>query len=191
LENISLIIKGCIAKNPSCQKMVYENYRGFALKTVFRYIYRYEKAVDTVNDGFVRLFNHFDRFKEAQTEEANRKLLMAYIKQIMVHGAIDELRKGSLLPEIGGYPDYVLDSSSKEQEADQQLLYKQLIVFIKELPPIYRIVFNMYVIDGFNHLEIANLLNIPVGTSKSNLSRAKAMLQANIKKSESKNLCRI
>ena len=191
MENINRIIQGCIAKEYKYQKMVYENYRGFALKIVFRYIYRYEKGVDVANDGFVKLFTNFERFTAAETEEDNRKLLMGYIKKIMANASIDELRKGNMLPEIGGIPEYVWDYTSKDHDADQQLLYEQLIILIKELPPPYRVVFNMYVIDGFNHLEIADILKIPVGTSKSNLSRARIILQANIKKSEEIKLCSI
>ena len=164
--------------------MVYETYRGFALKIVFRYIYRYEKTVDVVNDGFVKLLNSFEKFVSAETEEDNRKILMGYIKKIMINASIDELRKGSMLPEIGGIPEDVWRNTNKEDDADQKLLYKQIIILIKELPPSYRIIFNMYVIDGFNHLEIADILKIPVGTSKSNLSRARAMLQLTIKKLE-------
>ncbi len=184
MENISRIIQGCICKEYKYQKMVYENYRGFALKIVFRYIYRYEKAADVANDGFVKLFNSFEKFVQAETEEDNRKILMGYIKKIMVNASIDELRKGSMLPEIGGIPDDVWANTNKDDDADQKLLYKQIIILIKELPPSYRIIFNMYVIDGFNHLEIADILKIPVGTSKSNLSRARTMLQFTIKKLE-------
>ena len=102
----------------------------------------------------------------------------------MINTAIDELRRGNMSPEIGGIPDYVWGFTIKDHDADQQMLYKQVISIVKELPPAYRIVFNMYEIDGFNHLEIAEMLRIPVGTSKSNLSRAKAMLQTKIRKSE-------
>ena len=184
MENINRIIQGCICKEYKYQKMVYESYRGFALKIVFRYIYRYEKAVDVANDGFVKLFSTFDRFIAAETEEDNNKILMGYIKKIMLNASIDELRKTSMLPEIGGIPEEDWGDTNKEDDADQKLLYKQIIILIKELPPSYRIVFNMYVIDGFNHLEIADILKIPLGTSKSNLSRARMMLQAAIKKSE-------
>jgi len=166
------------------QKMVYKNYQGYAMKTVFRYIYRHEKVVDVVNDGFVKLFNGFNNFKPADTEEGNRKKLMVYITRIMISTGIDELRKGNMSPEIGGIPDYIWGFTVRDHDADQQVLYKQVILMIKELPPAYRIVFNMYEIDGFNHLEIAEMLQIPVGTSKSNLSRAKAMLQAKIRRSE-------
>jgi RNA polymerase sigma factor (sigma-70 family) len=87
-------------------------------------------------------------------------------------------------PEISGIPEYVWGFTFKGQDADQQTLNKELISVIKELPPAYRIVFNMYEIDGFNHFEIAEIVQIPVGTSKSNLSRAKSILQTKIKKSE-------
>lgn len=187
MENIGRVIEGCIAKEYNYQRMVYENYRGLAMKIVFRYVYRYEKVVDVVNDGFVKLFDNFQRFTLAGSEEENRKILMGYIKKIMVNTSIDALRKGSMLPEIGGIPDYVWGFTSKDHDADQQLLYKQLITLIKELPPQYRIAFNMYEIDGYSHMEIAEILHIPVGTSKSNLSRAKTILKANIKKYEDLN----
>ncbi len=105
----------------------------------------------------------------------------------MINTAIDALRRGNMSPEIGGIPEYVWGFTTKDQDADQQILFKQVISMIKELPPHYRIVFNMYEIDGYNHLEIAEILGIPVGTSKSNLSRAKSLLQAKIKKSEELN----
>jgi RNA polymerase sigma-70 factor (ECF subfamily) len=190
LEDITGIIKGCIKRKQQYQKMVYDRYYGFALKIVFRYIYRYEKAVDVMNDGFVKLFTHFERFRLAEDED-NERLLMGYLKKIMINTAIDELRKENMLPEIGGIPEHVWDHSGKKDEADQQLLYKDIITMIKELPPQYRIVFNMYVIDGYNHIEIASLLKLPVGTSKSNLSKARMMLRDNFKKMEDAKSCSI
>jgi RNA polymerase sigma-70 factor (ECF subfamily) len=170
--------------------MLYEKYYGFALKTVFRYIYRYDSAVDSVNDGFIKFFTRIDQFKPG-TDEDLEKMLMAYIKRIMINTAIDELRRGKMTPEIGGIPDQVWDIADNSENAEQMILYKELIVLIKELAPRYRSVFNLYVIDGYNHLEIADLLKIPVGTSKSCLSRARILLQNNIKKTEDKVLCRI
>ncbi|MEP7376632.1 MAG: RNA polymerase sigma factor [Chitinophagaceae bacterium] len=173
-----------MAKEYKCQKVVYENYLGFALKIVFRYIYRYDRAVDVVNDSFVKLFSNFDRFTAVADDTGNRRLLMGYIKRIMINSSIDELRKGNMMQETGPVPDYVWDFSVKDHDADQQLLYKQLILMIKELPPSYRTVFNLYVIDGYSHAEIAEIMQIPVGSSKSNLARAKKMLQLSIKKLE-------
>ena len=163
--------------------MIYEHFYGYALKTVFRYIYRYEKAVDVVNDGFVKLFAHFDRFKCADAVHVER-MLMGWIRRIMINTAIDELRRNNLMPEIGGIPDYVWEVADGSAHSDQQVLYKELITRVKELPPAYRAVFNLFVIDGYSHYEIADLLGISVGTSKSNLSRARQLLQKFLKKSE-------
>ena len=96
-----------------------------------------------------------------------------------------------MTPEIGGIPDHVWDIPDASENAEQMILYKDLILLVKELPPQYRSVFNLYVIDGFNHLEIADILKIPIGTSKSNLSRARLLLQQNIKKNEEETLCQI
>ena len=184
------MIKGCIAHDHKYQKMFYEQYRGYALKIVFRYIYRYEKAVDTANDGFVKLFANFSKFK-VENEEDTEKILMGWMKRIMINVSIDELRRGSMLPEIGGIPEYVWEITDNSQDADQLLLYKDLIILIKELPPAYRTVFNLYIIDGYTHSEVADLMKIAIGTSKSNLSKARVLLQKSIKKMEEGKLCRI
>jgi RNA polymerase sigma factor (sigma-70 family) len=170
--------------------MLYEKYYGYALKVVFRYIYRYENATDVTNDGFVKFFKHIERF-DAGPAADSEKILMGYLKRIMINTAIDELRKNKMSPEIGGIPENVWEVPDNSEDAQQKLLYKELIKMIKELAPKYRSVFNLYVIDGFNHLEIADMLSIPVGTSKSCLARARALLQNSIKKTEETIACRM
>lgn len=155
---------------------MYERYYGYAFKIVFRYIYRYDKAVDVVNDGFVKLFTRFNRFTCEETKDAE-KMLMGWIRKIMVNTAIDELRRKNMMPEIGGIPDHVWEEPDMGQSAEQKIFYKELIILIKELPPSYQVVFNMYVIDGFSHQEIADELSIGIGTSKSNLAKARAHLR--------------
>lgn len=184
MKNLLTVIKGCAGKEHKYQKVLYDHYYGYALKIVFRYLYRYEKAVDATNDGFVKLFRHFETFMPASTATETERMLMGYIKKIMINTAIDELRRGRMLPEIGGIPEDVWEMAGKDQDADQLVLYKDLVTMIKELPPQYRVVFNMYVIDGYNHHEIADLLNTAVGTSKSALSRARVLLQKAIQHSE-------
>ena len=188
--NISHIISGCISKDHKCQKVIYEQFRGYALKIVFRYIYRYEKAIDAVNDGFVKLFNNFEKFQSG-TDDDNEKILMGWLKRIMINTAIDHLRRSNMLPEIGGIPDSVWEISDKNDNADQMLLYNELVAVIKELPSAYRVVFNLYVIDGYTHSEIADILKTTIGTSKSSLSRARMLLQKSIKKMEEAQLCRM
>jgi RNA polymerase sigma factor (sigma-70 family) len=190
LEPITHIIEQCKSNNHKYQKIVYDRYRGFALKIVFRYIYHYDKAVDVVNDGFVKLFRNFSKFTLAADGNIEQQL-MGYLKIILVNTAIDELRKGRMVPEIGGIPESVWEIKDNSENAEQLLFYKELITLIKELPPAYRIVFNMYVIDGFTHREISSVLNISEGTSKSNLSRAREILKKQLKHAEEEVLCRI
>ena len=110
------------------------------------------------------------------------------MKTIMINTAIDRLRKDDFLPEIG-LTNEGLWIEDRSQASDQSLLYEDIIKEIKRLPPAYRVVFNMYVIDGFTHQEIANRLNIAVGTSKSNLSKARVILQSFIKKADEAKKC--
>ena len=177
MESLHKLIRGCIEKDYKCQRAFYEHYYGFALKTVFRYIYKYEKATDIVNDGFVKIFNSLEKFQLAKQNIDTEKILMGWMKRILINTAIDELRRQQAMPEIGELPDYIWEEMDRSQNADQMILYKELICQVKRLPPSYRNVFNMFVIDGFSHNEIANVLGISEGTSKSALAKAKAHLK--------------
>jgi RNA polymerase sigma factor (sigma-70 family) len=150
---------------------------------VFRYIYHYDKAVDVVNDGFVKVFRNFEKFQFRDIENLEM-VLMGWMRMIMINTAIDRLRKNNFLPEIGDISESTWAQEDKSQSSDQVLLYKELVKQIKKLPPSYRTVFNLYVIEGLTHQEIANLLGISVGTSKSNLSKARVILQKIVKNND-------
>lgn len=190
MDNLREIIEACARNHGASQKLVYERYYGYALKVVFRYIYRYDKAVDVANDGFVKLFRSIHRFILDDIEHLEQRF-MGWIRRIMINVAIDELRRNNMITEIGGIPDHVWGAADKSLSPDQAVLYKELVALVKELPPAYRAVFNMVVIDGLNHNEVAGLLGISVGTSKSNLSRARAILQKHIKDLEAPKICSI
>ena len=181
--NLQLTIANCIKNDHRDQKALYEKYYGYCLKTVFRYIYHYDKAVDAVNDGFVKIFRNIGKFQYNDVENLEM-MLMGWMRTIMVNTAIDFLRKNNFVPEIGDISESVWMQEDRSQSAEQALLYKELIKEIKKLPPAYRAVFNMYVIDGYNHQEIATQLGIAVGTSKSNLSKARVYLQKILKNNE-------
>lgn len=190
MDNLRNIIDACIINHGASQKTLYERFYGYALKIVFRYIYRYDRAVDVVNDGFVKVFRNMHRFTCDETVNVEQRL-MGWIKKIMINSAIDELRKNNMIAEIGGIPDHVWDIHDKSAQPDQSLLYKELIAVVKQLPPSYRAVFNMVVLDGMSHHEVAAMLDISVGTSKSNLSRARTILQKHIKDMEASEKCSI
>lgn len=176
MNSLSHIIEGCKTNNNKYQKALYEQFYGYSLKVVFRYIYKYDNAVDVVNDGYVKLFKNLHAFK-CEREEDTAKVFMGWLRRIMVNTAIDELRKQNMMPDIGAIPEDVWEEPDRSSNADQAILYKELVAQVKKLPPSYRVVFNMYVIDGFTHQEIAEQLGISVGTSKSSLSKARAHLQ--------------
>ena len=180
MNSLHTIVYGCVLNTPKDQKCLYERYYGYCLKIVFRYIDRYDKAVDVVNDGFVKVFRNFSKFNHKPGENLEL-MLMGWMRTIMVHTAIDHLRKKSFLHEIGDLSDNVWQIEDRTANADNCVLYKELMLEVKKLPPGYRAVFNMYVIDGLSHQEISALLEISVGTSKSNLSKARAILQQKIK----------
>jgi len=136
--------------------------------------------VDAVNDGFVKVFRNIERFQFRDIENLEM-VLMGWMRMIMINTAIDHLRKNNFLPEIGDISESTWAQEDKSQSSDQVLLYKELVKQIKKLPPSYRTVFNLYVIEGLAHQEIANLLGISVGTSKSNLSKARVILQKIVK----------
>lgn len=170
--------------------MLYDQYRGYALKVVFRYIYNYEEGVEVTNDGFVKFFLNIEKFRWDEDADIE-KLLGGWIKRIMINTSIDLLRKKMYLPEIGGIPDHFWEIKDTGSSADQALIYKDLISQVKRLPPSYRAIFNMHVIDGFSHIEIAEALRIPVGTSKSNLQRAKQLMRNYLNQKEELTECSI
>jgi RNA polymerase sigma factor (sigma-70 family) len=176
LDNLIQLIEGCRSQQALSQKKLYEHFFGYLLKIAFRYVYHYETAINVTNDAFVKIFRNIDKFRPDEAEIPER-LLMGWMKRIIINTSIDELRKNKRTPEIGEIPDYVWEQPDNSQSADRLLLYKELINNIKNLPPVYRIVFNMYIIDGCTHLEIATKLGISEGASKSNLSRARGILQ--------------
>jgi RNA polymerase sigma factor (sigma-70 family) len=184
------MISGCKRNDHRDQKKLYEKYYGYALKIVFRYIYRYEKAVDVVNDGFVKIFGKFEQFN-CDNAGKTEMMLMGWIRTIMINTAIDRLRKDNFLPEIGDLNENMWLEDKKNQ-SDQMILYKDIIKEVRKLPTMYRMVFNMYVIDGFTHKEIASQLKIATGTSKSNLSKARSLLQKTLKNNEiQKKICQM
>ncbi len=174
--DIVQIIEGCKRKETRYQKILYERFYGYALKIAFRYVYRYDSAVEVANDGFVKLFRQIKKFRY-KGGDFPEPLLMDWIRQIIISTSIDELRRTKMAPEIVDIPEQVWEETGHIPNGDQPVLYKELIGFVKNLPPLYRIVFNMFVIDGFTHFYIANTLGISVDDTRLNLSRARDIMQ--------------
>lgn len=167
-DELHSIIKGCIKDNRVSQNELYRRYFSYAMSVCFRYVSDREEAVGIVNEGFLKIFNNLKKF-DAQYD------LKPWLKTIMVNTAINHVKKMKKYDaEIG------LDHAETVPTANDilsKINYEELVNMIHGLSLAYRTVFNMHVLDGYKHEEIAEKLGITVGTSKSNLTRAKANLR--------------
>jgi len=179
LEDLLTIIKGCANNDAKCQRILYNKYLGYALKISFRYVGSYENAANAANDASIKIFKGFEKFEIRDTKNIEA-MLMGWIRKIVVNVSIDYMRKESLISERKILNKDAWMKSSASNDGDSQLMYKELIALIKKLSPAYRVVFNLHVIDGYSHQEIAEMLGISVGTSKSNLAKARAFLQKHL-----------
>ena len=177
MSDLLNIMKGCIENDAKCQKMLYDRYLPYALRISYRYVHSFDNAAHAANDAFVKIFKNFTKF-EIRDYDHVETMLLGWIKRIVINASIDFMGRENLIATSNG----LIHLESKEyininNSGENQLVYKELIALIRRLSPAYKLVFNLYVIDGYTHQEIANMLGISVGTSKSNLSKARAFLQ--------------
>lgn len=170
------IITGCAQQDRQCQQMLYDQYYGLCLKIAFRYVNTYEQAVEVTHDGFLKMFRNFSRF-EVRDIEKLEMLLIGWIRRVVINAAIDYMRREMNNHQNYPIPEHAWEHKDDGQSSDNSVLYKELMVMVKALPPAYRMVFNLHVVEGYSHPEIAKMLGITTGTSKSNLSKARAHLQ--------------
>ncbi|MBS1948113.1 MAG: sigma-70 family RNA polymerase sigma factor [Bacteroidetes bacterium] len=187
MEHLLQLLQGCAKDDAKCQKEFYDKYLGFVLKISFRYLNTYESAAEAANDSFVKIFKNVWKFEIRDPANIER-LLLGWVKRIVINTSIDYMHME--LPDWKHKPlqEAAWQDSLPTDNADNKLLYKELIELIKRLSPAYRAVFNLHVIDGYAHHEIAGLLGISIGTSKSNLAKARAFLQKHLIKDDKENV---
>lgn len=175
-ESDEILIKKCIEWDRSAQNMLYKKYGSKMFAVCFRYSRSREEAEDTFHEGFMKVFENIKSFRKTG-------LLESWIRRIMVNTAIEKYRKNSPLSVVVSMDDPRVDVSHYySNEVHGQIAAKELMQKIQKLPPAYRMVFNLYVFESLKHKEIAEMLGISEGTSKSNLSDARAILQRAIEK---------
>lgn len=162
------LIDGCVKGDRQCQKELFERYGGVMLSVCRRYTRHQMEAEDILQDSMVKVFRNIDRFKFEGSFEG-------WIRRIVVNTALKNYQKSSFQKEQIGLESY--QEGTMEPEAFSKLQEEELLKMIATLPDGYRIVFNMYVIEGFSHKEIAEQLNIKESTSRSQLVKARRMLQ--------------
>lgn len=163
------LIQQCKKQELKAQEELYRLYSGRFFALCLKYSGSYEEAEDVLQDGFLKIFLHIDQFKGKGSFEG-------WMTRIFINTAIKKAKKSRLYLELTrDYPE------EAQAEYDEDLLSVDfLIETIQQLPPAYRHVFNLYVLEGHSHKEIAALLEISEGTSKSNLARARQKLKQSI-----------
>lgn len=172
-KDLPALIQGCKRQDRASQKRLYQLFYGYAMSVCLRYSRTKEEAVEILNDGFMKVFTKIGKYDPGRS-------FKGWIRRILINTAVDAYRQNHK-------HYYAEDISVVEHEVIvgnvlDQMQYEALIQLIQHLSPAYRTVFNLYVIDGFSHEEIAAQLHISVGTSKSNLSKARANLQGHLKR---------
>ena len=164
------IIQGCKKKDARAQAELYKRYSSVLYAVCLRYSPNKVEAEDNLQDAFITIFNKAEQFKDKGSFEG-------WIKRITVNTVLQKYRKQKVFS--------LTDEAQIEDTADQQVVdnglpLDYLLSIIQELPHRYRLVFTMYVMDGYSHKEIGALLKISDGTSKSNLARARGILKTKI-----------
>ncbi len=175
---IKHLIDGCRKNDRQCQRQLYDWMYGYAVSVCTRYASEFTQVDDLVLDGFMRVFKNIEQFNLAQYS-LNSASFKGWAKKVLINNCINYNKKFSA-------SSYTLDdqyenNTALEQEMEASVLnsisYKEIIELVMKLPPAYKTVFCLHVVDGFTHEEIAGILGINEGTSKSNLSKAKKHLQ--------------
>ncbi len=176
IEDIHLLIEGCRANNRHSQQQMYNLLKDYAMRVCYRYINRVEDVEEVMNEGFIKLFKHMVQFEDNRHDQVTAAL-KGWFRKILVNTSIDHLRKTSSFMNGHVIQDkHELIQDTSETGLDR-ISHKEIIACIKELSPAYRTVFNLFVIEGYSHEEIARQLGISVGSSKSNLSKARENLR--------------
>jgi len=178
--NLRLILEGCLNKNSMSQKKLYEYYFGFAMNIALRYGKNREESLEILNDGFLKVFKNIDRYDDKYP-------FKAWLHRIIVNTGIDHYRANKNQIKFLKLEDFHQSIKSTDPLPNVSTV-KDILPEIQELSPAYRMVFNLYVMEEYKHHEIAELLDISVSTSKSNLARAKAKILKSIMKSKNRKI---
>ena len=171
--NIDKIVDGCQKGEAKYQKMLYKQFAGKMMGICVRYCKNQELAKDAMQEGFVKVFKHVANFK-------NESKIDTWMTRIMINTTLNHIKKHKryeFFEDNESVNNQLNNSFDVSENALSALSHAELLDMLHELPQGYRVVFNLYAIEGYTHKEIAEELGIAEGTSKSQLNRARKMLQ--------------
>ena len=165
------LINGCLSGTWAFQQMLYKQYAAKMLTVCMRYTTNRFEAEDILQEGFILVFEKLAQFKRQGSFEG-------WIRKIMVNKAIEHYRKSATVYPVIDVAD--VENHISVDDVMSQINANELLEMIQELPPMYKMVFNLYAFEGMTHKEIAEKLGVAEGTSKSNLSDARTLLKKKI-----------
>ena len=166
------LIQACIRKERWAQKKLYEDHYSKMMGVCLRYANGQDDALDILHEGFIKVFKNINKYQPGTS-------ISAWIRRIMINTSIDYYRKS--IRRRTEDIEQAYDLSAGEADAISQYSEKEILKVVQELSPAYRAVFNLYVIEGYSHKEIAKILDITESTSRSNLVKARMKLKAILK----------
>jgi RNA polymerase sigma-70 factor (ECF subfamily) len=177
-DTLEKIISGCRKKDISAQEMLYRMFAAKMWIVCKRYAIDTEHAKDLLQEGFLRVFDKIDQFQ-------NKGSFEGWMRRIFINMALAEYRKKRtfLTESLNDNQGRIADDTNTDDNIDERfegLTADELLEIINTLSPQYKIVFNLYAIEGLSHKEIAKIIGVSEGTSKSNLSRAREILRKRI-----------
>jgi len=165
------LIQGCIRKNTTAQHALFEKYAGILMTICRRYAGDRHEAEDMLQETFISIFTHINQFKSAGSFDG-------WLRRITVNAAIKILQRRKI--KVIGITTDQHELISPDVDVLSDLNEEDLLKLISQLPDGYRLIFNLYVIEGYSHDEIAGMLKIKTATSRSQLSKARTMLRDRI-----------
>jgi RNA polymerase sigma-70 factor (ECF subfamily) len=170
-EHINKLLEQCKKGRASAQQKLYQHLSPRMFGLCLRYAKDYHTAEDLLQDGFIKVFKNLHKFRGEGSFEG-------WVRRIFVNTAIEYFRRNSNMYPV--HEQEEIDQEYFDDSVMDNLLAEDVVKFINELSPGYRTVFNLYVVEGYSHREIAEMLEITEGTSKSQLARARYILQEKI-----------
>ena len=170
MNNEKQIIEGCKNRSRKAQKMLFDKYSPMLFPICMRYTKSKQEAEDLLQESFIKIFSNIEHYDEIGTFEG-------WLKRIVINSAISIHKQNFKYYFHENVDELNIEDEFEPETPDFDYSLSDLMKIINELPDGYRIIFNMAVIEDYKHKEIADILDIDIGTSKSQLSRAKKMLQ--------------
>ena len=174
-DELTYHVEACALNKRESQKILYSSFYGYAMAICDRYAKKQEDALEILNDGFLKIFKEIHHYKPSYADVVSS--FKGWLRKIMVYTAIDHFRKNHKHRMVTQLDNVVYQVATISEDAISKLSYEEIIRAIQDLSPGYRTVFNLFVIEGMSHEEVANQLGVSIGTSKSNLSKARKQLQ--------------